>query len=649
MKIIKCLSVIAIITGLILLDSCKESFLDVTPNGALDETVLPTYDGVDGLLISAYSMMDGVTQYFQGFTGNPQYDGWETTTSGWVFSSIRGMEANKGSDAGDQPYINEFMMYNETPENVYLNLKWKTDYESVARCNSVIKFAKIAEQDGAITSDEATSFIRQARTLRGFYHFEAFRMWGNMNTGTGIPYLDENTDWETVTNNVDIRDKIIEDLNQGTSLPNDMKQTGRFNKSVSQVLLAKAYMQLYRDYDAALPLLTEVANSGTNPAGKAVGLETYYGNIFDIIYRNGTEAVYTVQYSVNDGSGGWNAKGEVLNYPYKGGSSPGGCCGFFQPTQEFVNSFRTVGGLPLLDYSYNTAAEEILRDQGIPAGGVWSATGEYVIKEAVTMYDPAEPYLDRAYRSLTGTKDAPNVGNNPLTSPANWELVWVEDNSNEIDPRLDWSAGRRGIPFWDWGIHTGADWIRDQSYAGPYTSKKAVYKKSQDGIWTDVGNWTGGFNANGYRLIRYADVLLLKAECEAMTNSDDLGMGEVNAVRARASATDGFVKEDGSTTVNAANYVIDVYPASQFASQADAMKAIKFERKLELGLEGHRYYDLQRWGDVQSELNRILTYEKSKPAGILVYGEGTVGAEDVNYPIPQRQIDLSKGNLVQNR
>ncbi len=49
------------------------------------------------------------------------------------------------------------------------------------------------------------------------------------------------------------------------------------------------------------------------------------------------------------------------------------------------------------------------------------------------------------------------------------------------------------------------------------------------------------------------------------------------------------------------------------------------------------------------QLNRILAYEKTMEWGHAHYYNATVGPEDVNYPIPQRQIDLSKGNLVQNR
>ena len=570
--------------GIIIMYACQKSFLEITPNGLLDQAVLADYEGVDGLLIGAYSMVDGVAN----INWNPDLT-WQSTTSGWVFGSIRGMEANMGTDSGDSPNIHSIANFCDYAGDPYLNSKWMAIYEGISRCNSTINAANAAEEKGTITPDEAQYFIRQARALRGFYHFEAWRLWADRSTNTFVPYVDENTDRSTLTNTEDIRTNIIEDLTEGTQLPNDMDQVGRFNKSVAQVFLAKAEMQMFGDYTAALTLLADVEVNGTNPAGQSAGLEPLYGDIFDIEFRNGVESIYTVQYSVNDGSGGYNGGfGEVLNFPYNNG--PGRCCGFFQPTQDFVNSFRTdANGLPFLD-TYNN--EKVTNDQGF----------------AVT--DPFTEYTGR------------------------------------VDPRLDWAVGRRGIPYWDWGEHTGTDWIRDQSYAGPYSPKKQVYKKSQEGIYTEVGNWTSGWTANGYRMIRYADVLLLKAECEAKTGSGDLGLEEVNEVRTRAANPDAFVKEADGTT-NAANYVIGTYPV--FADQLAALKAIKFERKLELGQEGHRYYDLQRWGDVQSELNRILTYEKTMEWGSSHYGSATVGPEDMNFPIPQRQIDLSFGNLIQNR
>jgi hypothetical protein len=67
-------------------------------------------------------------------------------------------------------------------------------------------------------------------------------------------------------------------------------------------------------------------------------------------------------------------------------------------------------------------------------------------------------------------------------------------------------------------------------------------------------------------------------------------------------------------------------------------------------MEGHRWFDLNRWGNTIEELTRVLEYEKTMPWGGNIYGSWTVvGPEDVTYPVPQRQIDLSNGNLVQNR
>ena len=590
MKKIKYIGVLTILLGVGITNSCKQDFLEVVPNGSLDVTGLANKEGIDALLIGAYSMLDGVSG--QGF-------GWEAASSNWVYGSIRGLEANKGTDSGDQPDINPIQTYTESPTNPYLDIKWRSTYEGISRVNGVFPVVETAEKNGKITAAEASSFRNQARALRGFYHFEAWRMWGKAD-GTGIPYVDEKSD-ETVTNKVDVRPMILADLQAGIALDQDMGQIGRFNKTVAQVLTAKAMMQMNHDYAGAKTILADVAANGKKPNGGAIGLDPKYGDIFDASKRNTSpESIYTVQYSVNDGSGGWNGGwGEVLNFPYKSGGSPGGCCGFFQPTEDFVNSFRTSAGLPLLDNSYNSLP--VSNDQGQPAGGL----GTYV------------------------------------------------PDSGPLDPRLDWSVGRKGIPYLDWGLHTGQDWIRDQSYAGPYSPKKQVYKKSQEGQLTEVGNWTSGWTANGYRLIRYADVLLLLAECQIETNDLAGALANINAIRTRAANPAGFVYQQadindpakGFTAVPAGNYVINTYPS--FPDQAYARLALRFERKLELGMEGHRYFDLQRWGNVVTELNRILAYEK--PLRTALYGSATVGADDVNYPVPQRQIDLSFGTLVQNR
>jgi hypothetical protein len=565
-----------ILAGILLIASCKEDFLTVKPAGSLDENILADYPGIEAMLIGCYACLDG-----QGGPG-----GWGSATTNWVYGSIRGMEANKGSDAGDQPFINPIQTFSETSTNDYLNQKWRTVYDAITRCNKTILIINKALENGAIAQSDADLWTQQARVLRGWYHFDAWRMWAGK-----IPYVDENTDPYTVTNTADVRAQIIADLTEGTKLPVNMGAIGRFNKTVSQIFLAKAEMEMNKDYTKALGLLNDAKATGKKHNGADIGLAPTYGEIFDIVNRNGIEAIYTVQYSVNDNSGGTNGgNGEVLNFPYNG-NAPGTCCGFFNPTQEFVNSFRTTAaGLPLFDGTYNQ--DPVKNDQSISSDAAFT----------------------------------PDAG--------------------RLDPRLDWSVGRRGIPYWDWGKHTGMNWIRDQSYSGPYSPKKQVYKKSQTGQYTEVGNWTSGYTANGYRMIRYAELLLLIAECEIEAGSLDNARALINQVRTRAANPDGFVM-DGN--VPAANYVINTYPATgaPFDTKDNARKALYMERKLELGQEGHRWFDLNRWGITLAELTKVLAYEKTMPWGDKLYLGASLGPEDASFPIPQRQIDLSEGNIVQ--
>ena len=197
---------------------------------------------------------------------------------------------------------------------------------------------------------------------------------------------------------------------------------------------------------------------------------------------------------------------------------------------------------------------------------------------------------------------------------------------------------------------TGADWIRDPTYSGPYCSKKAVYKKSQEGSLTSTDSWTSGYTANGYRMIRYADLLLIDCKCQIEGTTIDLdgARTNINLIRARAANAAGWVKMPDAT--NAADYVINTYPASgyPFDTKANAELALRMERKLELGTEGHRWFDLNRWGNTVTELSRVMAYEKTMQWGGSLYGNASVGANAVKYPIPQRQIDLSNGKLTQN-
>ncbi len=557
-------AILIALTGVVIY-SCSKSFLERSPLGSLDENVLANKKGVEGLLIGAYSLLDGY-----GAGGN-----WDASGSNWVYGSVVGGDAHKGSDAGDQQDINPMERYSAVSTNGYFNNKWRTVYEGVTRSNNVLKIMAKATD---ISAADQKRISGEARFLRGHYHFEAKKMW-NM-----VPYVDEKNTTLKVANDKDIWANIEADFQYAyDNLPETQDLIGRANKWSAAAFLAKVKM-FRKDYAGALPILNAIIASGKTPKGTKYALNAKFHDSFDADTKNSPEAVFSVQYSVNDGANGDNAGwGDVLNFPYGGG--PGGCCGFFQPTQDLVNSYQVdaVTGLPNPD-AYNST--EVKNDQGVGAA------------------DPFVPH--------TGTLDA----------------------------RLDWTVGRRGIPYLDWGKHPGVTWIRDQAYSGPYSPIKNTYKKSQEGVLTDKSFWTSGVTANNYTLIRFADVLLWAAEAEVEAGSLENARALVNQVRARAANPAGFVL-DGA--LPAANYKVGLY-TTPWTDKVAARKAVHFERKLELAMEGHRFFDLVRWGEASATLNAYLTYEKTKRS----YLNGAVFTAGVDeyFPIPQAQIDRSVENGV---
>ncbi|MDX1909073.1 MAG: RagB/SusD family nutrient uptake outer membrane protein [Bacteroidia bacterium] len=387
-----------------------------------------------------------------------------------------------------------------------------------------------------------------------------------------VPYLDETVTDPRVPNNTDIWPNIEADLQFAfDNLPVNQAQVGRATKFAAASLLAKAHL-FQGDYAAAKPLLEQVINSGK------YSLEDCFNDNFNAATQlNNSEIIFAVQNSVNDGSidGENGAWGDVLNYPYTAG--PGTCCGFNQPTQNLVNAYQTENGLPLLDTYNNT---DVKSDQGISSSS------------------PFEPH----------------------TGP--------------LDPRLDWTVGRRGIPYLDWGPHGGQSWTRDQAYGGPYSPIKNVYFKSQDKTLSTASGWAQGANANNTILIRYADVLLWAAECEVEVGSLEKAREYVNIVRARAK-NGCMVRFDNGDL--AANYQIELYNAP-WSDQATARKAVRFERRLELGMEGHRFFDLVRWGIAEAEINAYVAKEKN----LRTYLNGVVFKPNNNYfPIPRTEIQNS--------
>jgi hypothetical protein len=140
--------------------------------------------------------------------------------------------------------------------------------------------------------------------------------------------------------------------------------------------------------------------------------------------------------------------------------------------------------------------------------------------------------------------------------------------------------------------------------------------------------------------IRYADVLLWKAEALIQLNRWDEALPLINQVRNRAAASTQRPIDAGAADIYA------ISPYSSFPSKDYALKALMFERRLEFAMEGHRWYDLVRWGIAEETLNAYLAEEKTK-RDFLANAQFTAGRDEY-YPIPQREIDFTGGLYVQN-
>ena len=511
---------------------------------------------------------------------------WGSSVTNWTFGGIAGGDAYKGSTETDQIPINEIERWNIQTTNGYAADKWKWFLKGVTRANGVLKVLKATK---TLTTDEATEFEAETRFLRGWFNFEAWLVFKN------IPIIKEDTpDATKVPNTADAMPAIIEDLTFAiNNLPDLAKQAepGRPTKYAAMAVLARAYMQTL-NYTAAKPLLDGIISSG-----KFSLMPNFFDN-FDITHRNNAESIFEIERAINNGStdGGSADIGTGLNAPQ--GSDIGTCCGFFQPSQDLVNAFKVdANGLPLLD-TYNQV--DLKNDMNVNSSDVFV------------------PFTD------------------------------------VVDPRLDYTVSRRGIPFMDWGVNRGNDWIRLQSNGGPYLpAPKAFYKKSEKTAANPSTGWQGGVSTNNFRYYRLSHVLLWRAEIAASEGDLPTALGLVNQIRNRANhqhlmgLVTKYTLPDLNVTIDltkeAANY--NVKPYASFPNKDYAMKAVQFEMRLEFAMEGLRFFDLRRWGIAKTVLNQ---YAKDDLRTRQFLTGAVVTDKSLLAPIPQTQMDLQPGVLVQN-
>lgn len=395
-----------------------------------------------------------------------------------------------------------------------------------------------------------------------------------------VPFIDETVTEYRQKNDVDIFPRIEADFKEAID---GLAEVSSFTSGRATKGAAQAYLarayMFIGKYAEAKPLLQAVIS------GNKYALVDNFHDVFDASKQNNSEMLFVYKATVNDGAGesangNW---GDRLNFP-NGNAPVTQCCGFHQPSQNLVNAFRTdVNGLPLF-----------------------------------------------------------NTFNSSLAN-------FTTDN---FDPRLDWTVGRTGTPYLDWGPHKD-DWIRDGGYCGFFSPKKNVFHAAQKGTLSTASGWSTAPNAIDVPIIRYSDVLLMAAECEIESNGNlELARTYINNVRTRAGK---FVQGAGTTEasisapltggagiVNGTKYKVGTY-TSAFANQADARQALRWERRIELAMEGFRFFDLRRWKDLQTLVD-YLAVEKVRRLQLYGATEQPTVTKLKYFPIPSVEIELSKIN-----
>lgn len=206
------------------------------------------------------------------------------------------------------------------------------------------------------------------------------------------------------------------------------------------------------------------------------------------------------------------------------------------------------------------------------------------------------------------------------------------DFEGDVDPRLDFTLGRIGMP---WRSHMyNEKWCRNFELYGQYSGKKPYPAPESPYVKPGIVPW--GASSLNCILIRYADVMLMKAEALIEQNKSlEEARTLINDVRRKAARSVDPSYEPIDCNPMVANYNVGEYPATGW-NQEYARKAVRMERRLELAMEGLRWFDLVRWGDVVETMN---AYYASEVKVRSYYQGANLSENEIYFPIPVNQVD----------
>ena len=468
--------------------------------------------------------------------------------------------------------------------NWNINDMWVRLYNCISRVNSAISVLETTSDSYQLKAQR----LGEMKFLRAYAHFLLKRLYKN------IPFImDANLkqeDYNTLSNTEFTNDEgwqqIINDVEYAYSvLPVKQTDKGRPSKAAAAAFLTKAYLyKAYRQDDPSSNQVTSI---------------------------NREDLLKVIEYSNPDiySAGGFDLEADFHNN--------------FRPETQYENGVESIWAMQYsindgtkygnLNWSYGLIVPNI---PGVTDGGC-------------DFYKPSQNLVN-AYRT--------DADGHPFIDTFNNKDY---DLTQDADPRLFLTVGLTGLPYEfnsKYMMDASSTWSRSNGLYGYYVTLKQ--NVDPDCGYMVKGSWWG--TPMNRIVFRYADVLLERAEAYAQLNETGEAIKLVNKIRLRAKQSTGMIANYPSDY--GVKFNISTYNGSY--SQEDALKIVKMERRLEMGMESERFFDLVRWGEAEKVLNKYFAEETNNCS---IYGDAHFTANKNEYlPITFSQVAASDGHYTQN-
>jgi starch-binding outer membrane protein, SusD/RagB family len=511
-------------------------------------------------------------------------------SSMWAYGSVHSDDAYKGGgavnnrteyDALEQYYTIEAA---QIPNDGGYPATWTNLYRAISRANFALK--KLNEVS---STDFPKKLVRQGevRFLRGHLYFLLKILFKY------FPYIDDTASDDDILKisnrkypNDELWNKIAEDFKFAiTNLPINQSETGRINQIAAKAYLAK--LRLYQAYEQNES--HHVININKTKLEEVVSLTS------DVINSN--------KYHL--------ASDFAENFLWDYDNGPESVFAI----QYSINDGTTNGRLSMsTSLNYSNAPQY---------GCCW-------------FHIPSQNMVNAFKTNVSGLPMFETFNQTDLINPGDFIV-------NTVDPRIDHTIGIQGHPFkYNPKILYDHSWERVPQIYGTFGNMKEQ-QAADCPCFKKVGPYIG--SSKNVDVIRYADVLLWKAEALIELGRQEEARPLINLIRVRAKNSTGRTKLANGQ--DPSNYRIAEYDGVNLPwTKENARKALQWERRLEFAMESPRFFDLVRWGIAAETLNGYIDAEKTKRD----YLKKAFFTKSKNeyFPIHQKEIDFTKGLYVQN-